>query len=578
MDWEQILAFMTQIEVMIALAGIFILTIISLIIRKSKIKNCQKALNEFEIRYNSIKSIPLSFKLNKAVALARVDASLQSQVNTYKDTFDSVHVGLKQITEMLAEMEDNIVSGNLKAAKLNVIDLDGMLERNTNEVNKLDRDLDNILLQETQQRDEINKYKEDFREIKNAINQNVNAFAFSSDAINGMLVRIENQFTDFEELMYASDFNKAKAIVDEIATSLVNIRQIIDELPALLVSARGTIPKLIDNVSENYSICKQKGIFLNHLDVLKNIEVITETLKQDISQLRQAELEQITENLSNYQTRLEQLLIQIDRENKAYDELVVLKNESFLMLANTKEMLEQIEQIYLKVSQRYGYDNIEENLSEAKLKIDDLDQMSERLAKLCDEHTIPASTILISLKEFEQEINTVYISLKELKSGLDLIRTDEERAKKQLLKLHLIMNEIQTKIKKHRLPAISERYDGDVSKANEYIRTLQNLLEEVPLNPTLLTTTLAEAIDFIYMLFNNVNNLVGMALMVENTIVFGNKYRSTYADLDSELTRAELNYRNGDYTQALTIAMNAVEKLNLESYEQRIKENASSAS
>ena len=241
-------------------------------------------------------------------------------------------------------------------------------------------------------------------------------------------------------------------------------------------------------------------------------------------------------------------------------------------------MLEQIEQIYLKVSQRYGYDNIEENLNEAKLKIEDLDQMSERLAKLCDEHTIPASTILISLKEFEQEINNVYISLKELKSGLDLIRTDEERAKKQLLKLHLIMNEIQTKIKKHRLPAISERYDGDVSKANEYIRTLQNLLEEIPLNPTLLTTTLAEAIDFIYMLFNNVNNLVGMALMVENTIVFGNKYRSTYADLDSELTRAELNYRNGDYTQALTIAMNAVEKLNLESYEQRIKENASSAS
>ncbi|MEA5017776.1 MAG: septation ring formation regulator EzrA [Erysipelotrichaceae bacterium] len=578
MDWEQILAFMTQIEVMIALAGIFILTIISLIIRKTKIKNCQKALNEFEIRYNSIKSIPLSFKLNKAVALARVDASLQSQVNTYKDTFDSVHVSLKQITEMLAEMEDNIVSGNLKAAKLNVIDLDGMLDRNTNEVNKLDRDLDNILLQETQQRDEINKYKEDFREIKNVINQNVNAFAFSNDAINGMLVKIENQFTDFEELMYASDFNKAKAIVDEIAISLVNMRQIIDELPTLLVSARGTIPKLIDNVSENYSICKQKGIFLNHLDVLKNIEVITETLKQDISQLRQAELEHITENLSNYQTRLEQLLIQIDRENKAYDELVALKNESFLMLANTKEMLEQIEQIYLKVSQRYGYDNIEENLNEAKLKIEDLDQMSERLAKLCDEHTIPASTILISLKEFEQEINTVYISLKELKSGLDLIRTDEERAKKQLLKLHLIMNEIQTKIKKHRLPAISERYDGDVSKANEYILTLQNLLEEIPLNPTLLTTTLAEAIDFIYMLFNNVNNLVGMALMVENTIVFGNKYRSTYADLDSELTRAELNYRNGDYTQALTIAMNAVEKLNLESYEQRIKENASSAS
>ena len=40
-------------------------------------------------------------------------------------------------------------------------------------------------------------------------------------------------------------------------------------------------------------------------------------------------------------------------------------------------------------------------------------------------------------------------------------------------------------------------------------------------------------------------------MMVENTIVFGNRYRSTYADIDSELTRSELSFRNGEYTQAL---------------------------
>ena len=185
---------------------------------------------------------------------------------------------------------------------------------------------------------------------------------------------------------------------------------------------------------------------------------------------------------------------------------------------------------------------------------------------------------MISLKEFDQEINTLSLELKELRNSLDVVRSDEERAKKQLLKLHLIMNEIQVKIRKHRLPTISNEYEGDVRKAYEYIKTIEGLLEEAPLNTILLSSTLTEAIDYIYLLYNNVNNLVGMAIMVENTIVFGNKFRSSFIDVDSELTRAELNFRNGEYTQALTIAMNAIEKLNLESYEEKIKENATSAS
>ena len=103
------------------------------------------------------------------------------------------------------------------------------------------------------------------------------------------------------------------------------------------------------------------------------------------------------------------------------------------------------------------------------------------------------------------------------------------------------------------------------------------LRQEVPLNIQLLNSTLQEALNFIYQLYNNVNNVVGTVVMVENTIVFGNRYRSTYADIDSELTRSELCFRNGEYTQALTIAIATIEKIHPGNYESMIKENAKSA-
>ena len=68
-----------------------------------------------------------------------------------------------------------------------------------------------------------------------------------------------------------------------------------------------------------------------------------------------------------------------------------------------------------------------------------------------------------------------------------------------------------------------------------------------------------------------------MAVMVENAIVFGNKYRSTHPEIDRELSRAEFSYLNGEYTQALMTALSCMETLFPNSIDDKILENAKSA-
>ena len=85
---------------------------------------------------------------------------------------------------------------------------------------------------------------------------------------------------------------------------------------------------------------------------------------------------------------------------------------------------------------------------------------------------------------------------------------------------------------------------------------------------------LDEAIDFIYKFYNNINNVVGMGIMVENAIVFGNKYRSTYPEIDRELSKAEFQYLNGEYTKALKTAISCMETLFPENADEKILENA----
>ena len=106
------------------------------------------------------------------------------------------------------------------------------------------------------------------------------------------------------------------------------------------------------------------------------------------------------------------------------------------------------------------------------------------------------------------------------------------------------------------------------------LKDMQIVLDHSPLDVKQLNGLLKNAIDYIYTLYNDVNNLVGMAIMVENTIVFGNRYRSTYADIDSELTRAELCFRNGQYTKALKIGIQCIEKIHPGAYEKMMEKHS----
>ena len=87
----------------IALVAILILSIVMMVMRK---KQTIKQLEQLEQRYNTLKGIPLAFKLNKAVALSRVNEAMSTVVEECKTDFDEVQEKLKTCSVDLAECDD----------------------------------------------------------------------------------------------------------------------------------------------------------------------------------------------------------------------------------------------------------------------------------------------------------------------------------------------------------------------------------------------------------------------------------------------------------------------------------------
>ncbi|MBR3357621.1 MAG: selenide, water dikinase [Solobacterium sp.] len=574
---DKFLSVISDIRVVIAIAVIVLLLTIWLISQKVRTKKFKNNLERLEKRYNEVKNVPVSLKMNKARAISRVDQATADKINEVNNTFDSIQSSLSQISADLANAEDDILVGKLSRADKLMTSIGTALNQASTQVSELDRSLDALLEQDTQQRTEATALKNRFRAIKAQANEDAQKLAFSWAVIEQKISDTERMFSTFEEWMYSSDFEKANKELEQIKGNMDQLEGMIDTLPAMLNDARGVIPSLANTLHKDYKDQMTRGVYLKHLEIEDNLRTLTASLKDDLRSLKVGNITGVREHLDDYMTRLKQMDEAVLKEGEAHDSIETLSQETETLIGNANETLEYVKNQYASTAERYGFGGLDESIQEAESALNTVNTKKPLVFEDVRSTLLPATTILSSLRELNHSAANCDESLKKIREQIDAASVDEARAKKQLVKMQIIMNQLQVKIRKYKLPNISETYHEDMSKANEYIHKLEGLIDENPLNMQLLQSTMTEALDFIYKLYNNVNNVVGTVVMVENTIVFGNRYRSTYPDIDSELTRSELSFRNGEYTQALQTAIATIEKIHPGNYEAMIKENARSA-
>lgn len=552
---------------------VLVLSIVIVMVRQKKVK---KDLAVLETRYNELKSIPLAFKLNKAVALSRVNEDMSHVVQACKNDFDQVQEMLKECSVLLAEADDLVYMRKAKAAMRKMNQLTNNLESCSTSANNVNETLDGVLEQENSQREQINRLKEEFRNVKKEITSQRGRFNQSIEYMEMEINAIEKMFSVFEEWMFASEFNKAADQKEEILENIKKLETLIKVLPSLYERAKGTLPRAMDEIGYYYAEIKNKGVFLEHVDFKKNLEVISDMLSEDLNRLRNGQPEGVKESLDEIEKRLIQLQEQLMKEEKAFNEVDANANALFQSIKELNEDVDSIEETYNRVYERFGFENWDQRLKETRQKLSNLNDMHRRMEKILMEKSIPFTTVLISFKELEQSEHVFRDEVAQMKTRLQQACSDEERAKKQLMKLQLIVNEIRVKMLKHRLPSVSREYEEDLHRASYMVKDIKCILEHSPLDVSEMNRQLRDAIDYIYTLYNSVNNLVGIAIMVENTIVFGNRYRAAHAEVDSELTRAELCFRNGEYTKALQIGIQAIEKIHPGAYEKLIHKKSPS--
>ncbi len=570
---ELLQQFFKQQWIFILLVFLLLISIFVLYRKNKGVKRVEEELEMLEVDFNTIKSMPLTFKLNKARSLSKVNEFIVSDINEYINSYDTVQKAIDRMADLFAAAEDALSMDKIEEAQGFSDEIQGLVTITLKSVETLNAKLDDILQQELQLRSNVTDLKERFRQIKEGLAANIDLLTFSEDIIDVYVVSAENEFSAFDEWMYISEFDKAENSLKKISEHLNKLDEILIGLPQLLPVAKEVIPNKIANVSSLYSEVRNVDLYLDHLGVTQSLSTISKNLSNDLANLRSGDIAKVEESLDVSNKDLDDLASNLSYELESQKSLVKLNAEIEDKIIEATKDLEKINDSYKTISAQYNFENLNSEVEKTSVMFTSLVSDYTSL-KATFNKTTPSTKMLEDLQAYNNKLSANIKNVYDLNQKIETIIEDESRARQQLLKLYLIINEVTVKINEYQLPSISKDYKEDVKIAKQHVRNIELLLSDDTLDLQLLNTTLTESIDYVYRLYNNVNNIVGMAIMVENALVFANRYRSTYPQVDSELSKTELYFRNGEYTQALTTVLAVIESIHPHDYEKLIRENS----
>ena len=62
----------------------------------------------------------------------------------------------------------------------------------------------------------------------------------------------------------------------------------------------------------------------------------------------------------------------------------------------------------------------------------------------------------------------------------------------------------------------------------------------------------------VFKIYNKTNDMIKLASMSEKVIVYGNRYRSSYEEIDVALNKAEELFKRGKYKESLDLSMKSL--------------------
>ena len=560
---------MGKLKLIIIVLGFSVVSFLTVvfIVRHGKKKKMKKSLEELEIEKNKLASSPIIPELAKVESFLN-NEKLEVLYNEWTERLNQIREQqIPRLSDMLLEAEYSLSQRDYKRTIYKIAKLEMELYKVRTNSDFLLGEIKEITHSEEKNRTIITKYRAHYRELYQKFTETKSEFGEFEKNVNIQFEVIAKRFEDFENIMDNNEFTEVSKIVNIIDELLKHMDIVVEEVPSIALLTGNILPKRIDEICSVYNDMVNNGYPLDYLNVEYNVNEASTKIKKKKKKTKELNLENNLFELKVLLDYFDSLFADFEEEKiarKSYEE------NNYKFKTKLSKMNEIVEDIFMQLDEvKNVYNLSDENIDTLKQLRKDLSEINNNYKVLTDHtgnNTFAFSKLLKEIDGLSSNLNKVEEKLDNALDVIGSMRDDEVRARQQLEEVKMILKESKIKMRDYKLPIIPDNYFVELKEASLAIKEIVKELEKKPITIEVLNTRVDTARDLVLKLYTKTKELLNVAMLSETAIVYGNRYRSYYDDVNKNLNISEQLFYKGEYQKSLDNSINILNKIEPDIY------------
>lgn len=537
---------------------ILIIVVLNLINKKERNKYKDEIAN-LERDKNLIVGASILSELNKVGALINNDVMQKKYDNWQKRLKEIKEVEIPKITDALIEIENAFEDKDYKSLKPKIAALELQIAYVKTKSNFLLDEIKEITLSEEKNRETITKLKSEYRAILTKYHNNKMDYSEVENPIELQFENVDKLFSAFEVAMEKNEYTEVGKIVKAIDDTIGNLKVVVEEAPSIIIMGRKLIPDKIADIKKITTKMEKEGYNLDYLNIDYNITESEKKISDVFQRLNVLNLEDSVFELKTILDYFDSLYHNFDKEKLSkrvfedYQRSILIKTTKLEKISN--DLNRKIDDL------KYSYDLSDEDVSVLDVITKEIVEIKDDYNRIIDMHRRRVFAFSRLAKEMEI-LNSKLIKteekLEQTLRSLGSLKEDEKRAREQLDEIKHILNQAKSNIRSYKLPVTPKNFYVELGEAAGAIQDMVSELDKRPISIKTLNTRVDTARDLTLKVYNTTKEAVKTAKMAEAAIVYGNRYRAVYKDVELGLIKAENAFYKGNFKISLENAINAI--------------------
>ena len=539
--------------------AVILIIVTIVIIKRNQNKKYKKEIEELDIRKNNLIGVPVLSEITKVKELIKTD-NLKNKLDDWDNTFTTIRdEKIPELTDLISEADFLIDRKDYKQAVKKITNIEI-------EINSLKKKTDHLLEEvklitnsEERNRALITKLKIVYREDQNKFERSKKEYGVIADYLEKEIDNIDDLFAKFEKAMDNNDYVSVEKKINLLDDKITKLGKLLEDIPTIVLMATVLVPNKIDEAITYYYRMKRDGYPLDYLNVEYNIKEIKNKIDNIMENLKKLELGESIIELKTFIEYFNELYNDFDKEKECKDLFRQNIKDFSYKIDNINKV---VRDIYLQIDDiKYNYNLSDEDINKFSILNKNLEKINQDYKILVDQGKMKT----FAYSKLVDELNGLSLKLSRLQDDLDFqirsitsMKYDETRAREQLATIENLLKKAKYRLKDYKIPVIPSSYYIELTEAQDAIREIIKELDRKPIVIKILNIRVDTARDLVFKIYNKTNDMIKIASMSEKIIIYGNRYRSSYEEIDIALTKAEELFKRGKYKESLDLSMKSL--------------------